>query len=223
MRLRSHEIHAFVGKRGSGKSTRAKELCQRLMDAGQRVVAFDPHDEYSEHGRASKQVRLGPLSQRMTMLELCEDESILDEPGLALAVVPEGDPRELAKSVHELSEMVRDTGRVVLLLEELGMYGEFAADTLNELACQSRHDEVPLVFVAQRMVQVPKTARTQISTLNSGRQDDPADLRALADVAGPHFADAVALLGAGESLAWSDTDWTAPKSTAVPPRKEAKP
>lgn len=220
MKLRPEEVHAFVGKRGSGKSTRAKELCAEVMRAGQRIVVFDYHDEYSQLGNASKQVRLGPLRHRVQVDEFlaaaADDSGLLESPELALAVVPSGDPKECAEDFEEVAAVISSTGRLVFLVEEVGVVSERAEQRLNYLACQSRHDEVPLVLVAQRMVQVPKTARTQISHLNSGRQDDPADLDALAKIAGQDFADQVSRLGRGECADWRDDTW------AQAPKKEKR-
>ncbi|NBD09638.1 helicase HerA domain-containing protein [Corallococcus silvisoli] len=202
--LRPEDVVLCVGKRGTGKSTRAKAMLAAAMAAGQRVLAFDPHDEYSKHGRDSGQVRLGPLTQRMTLVELADNLDVLEEDGLALAVVPEGSQRDKGEDFAALVDDVLDVGELVFLADEVGQWGRYAIEALEELACQSRHSAVPVVLVAQRLTQIPKTARTQATQLNSGRQDNPDDLKALADLAGDDFAVAVARLARGEHKHWRD-------------------
>ncbi|RJS26075.1 hypothetical protein DRW03_06345 [Corallococcus sp. H22C18031201] len=202
--LTPHDVALYVGKRGTGKSTRAKAALGAAMKAGQRVVAYDVHDEYSQLGRDSGQVVLGPLTHRMTVSELADNLDVLERDGLALAVVPEGPNREKGEDFAALVEDVLDVGELVLLADEVGQWGRYCAEALDELACQSRHSAVPVVLVAQRLTQVPKTARTQATQINSGRQDNPDDLRALADVAGQDFASAVSRLVRGEFRHWRD-------------------
>jgi hypothetical protein len=217
MRLSSRERWLFLGKTGTGKSHRAKELCGKLMRGGQRLVVFDVCDEYSPQGRPDKDVKLGPVRDRVSFDELTRHEEMLDAADLSLCVVPEGDEHEVADQFCILAELVRNTGRVVLVAEEVGYWGEHATRKLNELATMARKDNVPLVLVAQRAMQVPKTSRTQTSTLNSGRQDDPADLDALAAVAGQAFALQVSRLGPFEFRQWRDDDFAAPQ---LPTQKE---
>jgi energy-coupling factor transporter ATP-binding protein EcfA2 len=210
--LEPEDVALYVGKRGSGKSTRAKQLLAAAMAAGQPCVAFDPHDEYSQEGRQSSQVRLGPLTQRMTVEQLAADPDALLEKRLSLAVVPEGlGPREKAEAFSALVDEVLDAGDVVLLADEVGQWGRYCAEQLDELACQSRHSGVPVVLVAQRLVQVPKTARTQATLVNSGRQDNPDDLAALADLAGEGFSEAVARLKRGECVQWVESEGRWPR------------
>lgn len=182
------------------------------MAAGQRVVAFDPHDEYSQKGRDSGQVRLGPCRERMTVEELTEHLEVLDADDLSLAVVPSGNQKEIAEAFEALAAELLEVGECVLLADELGQWGGHAKESIDNAACQSRHSNVPLVYVAQRLTQIPKTARTQATHVNSGRQDNPDDLKALADLCGEEFAAEVSRLSRGAFKAWRD-DLTPTRST----------
>jgi energy-coupling factor transporter ATP-binding protein EcfA2 len=197
----------IVGKRGSGKSTHAKAMAAALVAEGARVVAFDVHDEYSKHGRASAAVTLGPLTQRCTVAELVDEPTRLDHGALALAVVPEEKTAEaLAQSVVDVIDLCEATGELVLMLDEVGFYAHgHALDRLNVLATQSRHAAMPVVFVAQRTVQVPKTARTQASRIITFLQTNRDDLKELEELTEePSFASRVKRLARGRFLEWRD-------------------
>lgn len=198
----------IVGKRGCGKSHFAKALAGAELAAGARVVAFDPHDEYSKKGRKSPQVNLGPLAERVTVDQLIEHPELLDAKRLSLAVVPEGVPNdELADAFRDVQELVTSTGRLTFIADEIGEYSDEAAGELNSLATQSRHYEAALVLVAQRMTQIPKTARTQASVLHTFLQSNPEDLEALVKLTGDKdFAARVSRLPRRKNLTWRDSE-----------------
>lgn len=230
IQLGAHDVAAIVGKRGTGKSTAAKALLARLLEEGARVVAVDPHDEYSREGVQTDHVTLGPLDDRVTMAELREHPEILADPYLSLAVKSSIDPEVLAAEVAELIDLLVAHGPldskpeevgVLLVLEEMALlFGNRDAEKkLNILATQSRHWGMPVLFVAQRLVHVPLTARSQLSILLSFRQDQPADLAALEDLAGRAFVDQVRQLGRGEWRLWRDA--IPPSSSGSVPQLEA--
>lgn len=205
-RIQAHDRVIVVGKTGCGKSSHAKKLLAAELEHGTRIVAFDPHDEYSEAGRKSDHVRLGPLAQRCTMTDLERDpERWLDCDDLALSVVPSSNARECAREFECLADLVRDTGDLLLVVDEVGYIECFAEQKLIEVACQYRHHGVGVVLIAQCAVQIPKIARRQASQLWSGRQDDPDDLAALAKIAGQPFAERVSRLPRGELAHWRDS------------------
>jgi DNA helicase HerA-like ATPase len=204
--LAPHEIVVIVGKRGSGKSHTAKALCGEQVKAGQRIVAFDPHDEYSKLGRKSDAVTLGPLKQRFTLAEVIANPLLLDDPKLCAAVVPSGrGGAELAADFRDFWQLCEDTGGLIVVADEMGDYSAHAEETINHAATQGRHYGVPCVFVAQRLTQVPKTARTQCSTLIVGVQNDPEDLKQLEKITGrDDLAALVAALPRRKFITWSD-------------------
>ncbi|ATB36292.1 hypothetical protein CYFUS_001706 [Cystobacter fuscus] len=205
--LRAHEVNLYVGKRGSRKSTRAKEVLGLCLKAGQRVVVFDPHDEYSQEGRASDEVVLGPLPSRRELWQLKADPSELLEGDASFAVVP-GSLRkaEVAKAFSWLAWTVYEAGDLVFAADEMVLFWESseAQEAMNFLATQGRHAKVPLVLAAQRVVHVPYTARTQVTLLDTGKQDDPDDVAAIAKRCGKDFAEQVPKLKLGERLVWRD-------------------
>lgn len=202
----------IVGKTGMGKSTLMKELARREMAVGCRVIAFDPHDEYSVHGIKTDEVTLGPLTRRMTVREFVDAAAAGEEfdERLALAVVPEGeDEREIAEEFKQVARLVKNIGNVTFLVDELGDFQECAQFALNRVVTGYRKFGVPVVYGAQRMVQIPLTSRTQLSDIVSFLQDDESDLDALVRrtrIEG--FGDEVLNLNVGQFKHWRDTRGT---------------
>jgi hypothetical protein len=205
--LLAHEVRAYVGKRGSRKSTRAKETVGECLKAGQRVIFFDPHNEYAQDGHASDEVVLGPLPSSRELWHVLADPTELVEGDTSFAVVPESlEEDDLARGFDELARLAYEAGDLVFGADELVLYFMSARvqKRINFLATQGRHPKVPLILAAQRMVHIPLTARTQITELDTGKQDDPDDLAAIAKRCGKDFAEKVPRLKRGERLVWRD-------------------
>ena len=205
--LQSHEVNFYVGKRGSGKSTRAKEKLGACLAAGQRVIVFDPHNEYSQRGHASEEVVLGPLPSVREFWELRADPTELMEGTASFAVVPGSLKKaDVAAAFCWLAEHVYEAGDLVFGTDECVLYWEShnAQEAFNFLATQGRHPRVPMVIAAQRVVHLPYTARTQVTLLDTGKQDDPEDVAALAKRCGRDFAEKVPRLKRRERLVWTD-------------------
>jgi energy-coupling factor transporter ATP-binding protein EcfA2 len=181
--LEPHEVVVITGVRGSGKSTTAKNLAAAQLEAGKRVLYFDVHDEASRQGKKKKHVELGPLRDRVSVDELLADPALLDADDLSLAVVPDSKEADaLAEDLRAVAELVEHTGDLVLFLDEVGEYSDDARRTLKKIGTQSRHwgDEgTAVVFIAQRMVLITRSARDMASIIYTGVQTDPDDLRAL--------------------------------------------
>lgn len=197
----------LAGKTGSGKSTLAKAIAAGELRAGARVLAFDPHDEWSQHGSDYRgEVTLGPLRSRMTVAELCEDSTVLDDPRLSLAVVPEpeAEPDDVAEDFKALASLVKDTGGLTFFVDEIGEFGAHCEATINKVGTGFRKFRVPVVITSQRVIQIPKTCRTQLSHLISFLQDDAEDLDALRKRQGPEFAERVSRLAQHKFEVWRD-------------------
>ncbi len=223
-----HDVVLSIGKRGSGKSTRLKEAIAAAMAAGQRVVVFDVLNEYSRHGRSRSSVTLGPLREKMTVDELAELDvrALLAEPDLSLAVVPTSkQPEEWAADFAALLEEVEEAGDLVLVADELAVWGQFCTKALDRAACTSRHwgdAGVALAFGSQRATGIPFTTRTQATQILSGLQDMPADLEALRDRCGERFAEEVGSLRGHEFRHWRDTDGRWERASANKPGQARK-
>jgi hypothetical protein len=205
--LRAHEVHGYVGKRGSGKSNGAKRTLGECLKAGQRVIVFDPHREYAQDGDGSDEVMLGPLPSSRELWEVMADESELLEGDTSFAVVPESlRQADVAKAFAWLAWKAYEAGDLVFAADELVLFWESteAQSAMNFIATQGRHKKVPLVLAAQRATHIPYTTRTQLTLLDTGKQDDPDDVKAIAKRCGEEFAEQVPKLKRGERLVWRD-------------------
>lgn len=203
--LQPHDVVLIVGKRGTGKSTAAKALLASELKRKTRAIVFDYHDEYSRHGEASEQVYLGACRDRMEIDAISLNPDALDDSRLSLSLVPERGPKECAADFEVAADLALDTGGLLFLADEVGVYSDYCGETIDRLVCQSRHSAVPVVLVAQRMIQIPKTARTQATAIVSFRQDNPDDLAALEKIAGKEIAARVSRLPRGKCEVWRDT------------------
>jgi Helicase HerA, central domain len=212
--LESRMRIALPGLTGSGKGNRAKSLIAREWDGGKGwpTIVIDPHDEYSVQGKERPgEVVLGCLPTRLSWSawNTCWRD-LIDDPRLGLAIVANGEPEETAEELADLVNLLESTGGVFLVMDELHRYQEHAARTLNRLAFESRKWRVPVCFVTQRMTDIPKGARTQLTDVDSGLQLDDEDVDALRRRCGKDFAERVPLLRPGESVYWSDSHQLTP-------------
>lgn len=194
--------HAYVGQSGAGKSHAAKLAVAAYLKTGGRVVVVDPLDEWSKLGAKSQRVTLGPCTHRAAAGDVFDDPSRwLDGERVALAVVVSSDEDEASRQVAELVDLTLSTGDVLVVLEECGAFtGPDVSDVaarkaLAKLATRGRHFGVPSLYCAQRLVQVPPSARAQLDAAAVFRQVHPADLAALEE-----FASATGALVKGKRI-----------------------
>lgn len=215
---------AYVGISGSGKSYAAKAAIAEHLKANRnaRVIVFDPLDEWSRDGKKSKHVNLGPCQSRATFEQLVGDPArYLDHERVSLAVVPSDDWTEQAEQVADFVSLMKDTGDFLVVFEETGLYAgpdnrePVGREAIAKIAFTGRHWGCPLVFCAQRLVQVPKMARAQVNELQIFQQTDEDDLKALEKMCrarlGSDVATRVASLNPRESIVWSATAMNAGK------------
>lgn len=201
---------AIVGVSGSGKGNAAKAYLVVCTKAGMRIIAWDPLDEYSQKGKKSKHVHLGCLRDRCTFEELADNPSRwLDVEDLSLAVVPSDDDDVAAEEFADFVELIRPTGNMLVVVDELGGFAfgnakaTIAQKALNTLATKGRHDGICCLFVSQRLVHIPTSARASVTAIETFNQTSPQDLAALEEITGmPELALVVSKQKAGESTAW---------------------
>lgn len=196
--------HAYVGQSGTGKSHAAKlAVAQYLKAQGARVVVIDPDDEWSKLGEKSAHVTLGPCTHRVLFEELISDPGRhLDRERVALSVVVDDNEDEASQQIAEFVEVVKDTGDLLVVFEESGAYAgpdvseQAGKKAMAKIATRGRHWGCPVIFCAQRLVQIPPSARAQLTDLQIFRQVLPSDLDALTELAGRSGAKVRRLAGA---------------------------
>lgn len=208
-----------TGKTGTGKSYRVKEAIRAWLGAGVRVVAVDVCDEYSRHGVAKHGlVSIGPLRKRVTAAELAASPSLINDPRLALSVVPMGrQARDWAAAFLLVDRLCRGSDKkVVMVLDEVGTWTNSSAHpqchraraALEALATNGRKDGIALVVAAQRAAQIPPNVRSQAREWWAFSQDEAADVDALAERFGREKAEGVSRLPEFECIEWRDATHT---------------
>lgn len=210
------------GKTGSGKSTFVKALMAEIRAHNGCVLGFDQHDEFGEDCELMDEMEPGPLRDRCTADELVLHPEWLNDPDLALAVLP--NPDDKAADLRVVSDLLvtaqkRTKGKrlVVMFISEVGAIKAEAEKTLNAIATEYRKFGIAEVMDSQRMTGIPYTSRVQASDLVSFLQDDEDDIEALR-FKFKERADQISSLKRGEYVHWRDTALT---PAAVRPIRKA--
>lgn len=203
MRLKPHDRVLILGITGSGKTYFARK---RIVAKAARVVVWDPHREYE-------------TQQRVSLDDLLERPEMLDAESLSISVTPDWKtPKDLAAEFEVFADLLSTAEGVTAVIDEVGLL-KHSADSVEFVACQSRHWGVPVVFVAQRAVQVTKTAREQVSKIVSFRQSSPEDVDALIERCGEQ-AIKVRTLPRRQAWYWSEAEaWSEDGPETEPKQK----
>lgn len=190
MKLKPHDVLLVIGVRGTGKTRWTQE---NIVKRKKRVVVFDPHGEYETR-------------ETRTIEELTHDTEPLDRELVNLAVVSEWrTPSDLAEQFAIFCDLVSTSENLSIVVDEVGLLTRHGVDSVEYVACQSRHWNSPLILVAQRAVQIPKTAREQASKIISFRQSSPDDAAALVERCG-EAAEKVRVLPRYQHFSWCEED-----------------
>jgi hypothetical protein len=191
----------LYGCRGSGKSTRAKQL---LKDHP-RVVAFDPMAEYAEHG-----------FKQVTTIEGVRDALKAGwSRNFKISYVPNGD---MMSRLHHLSELLwhvqkpygdgLDSRKVLLVIEEANM--GFPNQKMppqyfgaQRLVLQGRHRGIGIMAITQRPALVSADLRGNVDEVYVFQQSQQLDINAITGVIGKEHETAIRALKAHEFLHWN--------------------
>jgi hypothetical protein len=184
-----NRIIGIVGRKGSGKSSRLRDLLRYCP----RFVTFDPMGEHAQEERVN---RLDSPAHFAEFLKWSRKEE-----AFAGSYVPGGD---LEEEIEEASRLVYAHGQLCFACEEVPLYTQagYMPPLLGKLVRTGRHRQIDIVWTAQRAAEVPKTltALTDVWILFS--QTEPRDLSALADRCGGDVAERVAGLGLHDYFVW---------------------
>lgn len=179
-----------LGITGTGKTELEKKLITLWMSQHRRVLALDPKDELSIRGRPRPKTQVGPLPFRWEANQVAQAPSVLLNPNLAMAVVPDqvGSGRSAARAFKLLATLLKaywEDGhdfQTILLLPETQLWADYERRLLEDVANTYRDlAGVTLVVDSQRAAGVPIDARASLQQIISFAQSEPADIDALKD------------------------------------------
>lgn len=217
-----------LGMTGMGKSHLLKF---KLMPAWPCVIACDPNDELSVHGREKPDRPLGKLRERMTTSQLRQWPSKILEPDLQLAVVPDvlGSVESeaacfdlVARLLIRAAPKLQRGVKIKLVVDECaqafqrleGMnkkYGQptSPAERLTMLATRGvTHLDVNLVVLTQRPNLLPTNVRGNVDQVIFFRLAAAVDLDTVRQTAGKETAERVRQLEPRKFVVWRATGST---------------
>jgi hypothetical protein len=184
-----NRIVGIVGRKGTGKSYRVRELLRYCP----RFVVFDV---MGEHAHQDGKNRCESPAELTGLLKWTREQETF-----AGVYVPEG---ELDEEIEEVSRLVYARGNLCFVCEEVPLYTQagYMPPLFGKLIRTGRHQKIDIAWTAQRAAEVPKTltALTDMWILFS--QTEPRDLTALADRCGRDVTERVAGLGLHEYFIW---------------------
>lgn len=184
-----NRIVGIVGRKGSGKSSRLRELLRYTP----RFAIFDV---MSEHAPADAKNRFETPAELTRFLKWSREQQTF-----ACTYVPQSEPEE---EIEEVSRLVYARGGLCFVCEEVPLYTQpgYMPPLLGKLVRTGRHKQIDICWTAQRAAEVSKTltALTDVWILFS--QVEPRDLDALAERCGPEVAERVAKLGLHDYFVW---------------------
>jgi hypothetical protein len=183
-----NRIVGVVGRKGSGKSTRVQVLLRYCP----RFVVFDVMGEHAkENGN-----RLETTRQLSEFLRWSRQQ-----PAFAATFVPSG---ELDEEIEEVARLIYARGELCFVCEEVPLYTQagYMPPLFGKLIRTGRHQQIDIVWTAQRAAEVPRTVTSLTDQWVLFSQTEPRDLSALADRCGREVADRVVGLGLHDYFLW---------------------
>lgn len=123
------------------------------------------------------------------------------QPAFAATFVPSG---ELDEEIEEVARLIYARGELCFVCEEIPLYTQagYMPPLLGKLIRTGRHQQIDIVWTAQRAAEVPRTMTSLTDQWVLFSQTEPRDLSALADRCGREVADRVAGLGLHDYFLW---------------------
>lgn len=195
-----NQIVGIVGRKGSGKSTRAAVL----MKYAPRILAWDPMADFIdllpdhfEGGGDDLYDYFNEVSERRLKTFAC-------------AVVPD----DLEHEFEPVCELALDYGPILLVIEEAPLVcrANYLSPIFGKIVRTGRHRGIDLLWTAQRAGEVSRSLTSATDIFVFFSQTEPRDLDAIAERCGRDVAEKVAGLGLHDSFTWSVIE-----RTIVPP------
>lgn len=184
-----NRIVGIIGRKGSGKSTKLRELLRYCP----RWLAFDPMRDHGELAAGNVFESIGAVTRFLNWSR--------NQPAFAGVYVPQDDP---SVEVEEVSRLVYARGDLCFVCEEVPLYTQagYVPPIFGRLIRTGRHRHLDIAWTAQRAAEVPKTLTSLTDVWVLFSQTEPKDLAALAERCGRDVADRVASLGPHAFVIW---------------------
>lgn len=186
------QVAASAGMPGTGKTASVKAACDRFP----RVVVFDPYARRDRQrvaaGKSHRVVWSGDLA---STLDVVLDPSVLDAERLRLVVHPDSlNKAEMGRQFSVLADLCWETGDLVLVGEEAGLYSRSAVDLIHRIASGGAHAGMSMILVSQSISRLNVDARRGIGILAIGAQGESGDIDDVRSRCGKKFAERVRAL-----------------------------
>jgi DNA helicase HerA-like ATPase len=190
MKPRRHDqpIGVILGRRGSGKTTLAKELIERFP----QVAIMDPNHEYDGAAFTS----LSDFHR-----ELAGSHSVVFRPKIGL-------PKDVLLEEFDIfCQILWEAGRRLVVIDEadrFSSHGKESTPFFQLLVNQGRHRELAILAIARRAAQLPKELIENASHLYLFHIHGAHSINYLQSIIGKE-ADALGRLPKLHYLEWSET------------------
>ena len=195
-----NQVVGIVGRKGSGKSTRAKVL----LKYAPRILAWDPMADF---------VDLLPDHFESVDDDLYDYFNEVSGQRLntfACSVVPD----DVEHEFEPICEIAFDFGPMLLVVEEAPLVcrANYLSPIFGKIVRTGRHRGIDLLWTAQRAGEVSRSLTSATDIFIFFSQTEPRDLDAIAERCGRDVAEKVAGLGLHDSFTWNVIE-----RTIVPP------
>lgn len=185
-----NRIIACAGRKGSGKSTKAREILQQIN----RLFIYDTMGEH----------RWCPDSfEELDAAVIYLMESRAYEGGFMARYVPEADDEEADFS--EVCNVVYEQGNMMFAIEEVAMLGcspNHSPKKFKRLMRLGRHRNVDMLYTTQRLEEIPVSLRSATDVFILFSHTEPLALKAIAERCGDDIASKVAAFEGHEFLVY---------------------
>lgn len=172
------EVTAIWGGRGSGKTTKARELIEAANLP--RVVIVDP---VAPVGRSTAQEVIQAL-----------------DAGSSRVVLRSSDRAQILRTIYAAFVYSTPARPVYLVCDEAPAYLDRTTDALNKIMFQGRHRAFGMLLIGQRPTSVDAAIRSQAAVTYWLRLTDHRDQQIAAQAIGPDAARALSGFKPGEFI-----------------------